>query len=301
MHETRQNGQHAHSDDHKPGRVHPSKREARDLRNNRVLLYLSIFITVLSLVGFFWLAGILDWRGSEGKFTLRVSYNCQNIPQTFTLHLGLAGENALARLSLNAENIDPSCNTVTVLSEPPAIKLTRFLYGNAIATEHSIFREGDNSAIASQDVFPLEAIRLGNTQRLELILAYERSSLLKYVGLSERYIAIETNIRTDQIDSPKSAAAGEIVFRLPEGFEVAESSIAGEFGNRADEWKVEIPESSFLDRPLVKVKIVNDRFARLDHIIDSSIAALLGVGVGGIITSYLALILLRRSHQQRSG
>lgn len=288
-------------DKHTPGKAHSNERDARDFRNNLALLYLSIFITLLSLAAFFWLAGILEWRGAEGRYILRVSYNCPSIPQTFTLYLDLANESALALLSINAENIDQSCKTVTVFSEPPAEKLTRELYGDAITTEHQIIVDRDNSATGSEDVFPLNAIRLGNTQRLELILAYKRSSLLRYVGLSERYTAIEVGILTNEIDSPRSAAAGQIVFRLPTGFEIAESSIAGKFGSLAGEWRVEVPESSILDRPLVKVKIVDDKLSRLDHIIDSSIAALLGVGVGGIITSYLALILLRRSHQQQSG
>ena len=58
-----------HAQVHRPTHVAAklNKQDAKDLRNNKALLYLSIFITVFSLAGFFWLAGILDWRGSEGK------------------------------------------------------------------------------------------------------------------------------------------------------------------------------------------------------------------------------------------
>jgi hypothetical protein len=43
----------------------------------------------------------------------------------------------------------------------------------------------------------------------------------------------------------------------------------------------------------VELSFKNDRLARLDHIIDSSIAAVLGVGAGGIMSAWLALRITR--------
>jgi len=92
-------------------------------------------------------------------------------------------------------------------------------------------------------------------------------------------------------------ASGDVTIRPPKGFEVAQSSIPGKFGRITGEWETEIPKD-YAGIPWLNMAMRNERLSRLDHILDSSIAALLGVGVGGILNAYLGLILLRRHHSK---
>jgi hypothetical protein len=292
--------------DSKSTRTPPKRKlgehEAKDVRNNLALLYLSILVTVLSLAGFFWLAGILDWRGSEGKYVLRISYDCDELLQKFNLTVDLENKVAVVSLGIYLDKpVDPSCKNVNVFSEPALLRIRRMDDYQTIPTDHKQSRS--DVGLESEDIFPLQTVqRADNPLRLQFILEYKRSALLEYIGFSERNILItaiiQTNRRTDELPVPINAN-GRITFRLPSGFQVAESSLSGYVGTSPQEWVVSIPASS-PDGPPLRVKMTNERFARLDHIIDSSIAALLGVGVGGIITAYLALILLRRSQARPS-
>jgi hypothetical protein len=58
-----------------------------------------------------------------------------------------------------------------------------------------------------------------------------------------------------------------------------------------DIWDIDL--SDFDQNQNVEVSFKNDRLARLDHIVDSSIAAVLGVGAGGMMSAWLALRITR--------
>jgi hypothetical protein len=291
----------------------PTEREAKDLRSNRALLYLSIFITVLSLVGFFWLAGVLELAGSPGEYTLIVTYDCPELPQKFDLTLSLFQDVVNAEVvitPLSATPMPMPCKSIQVVSRPPALRIRQqeiigrdysITEGEVIQTEHQVKPPADKWWGESVDKFPLQIIQDG-TRLWRFDIQYKRSSLLEYTNLSERNISINASFEKSQ-SSPQhvfpTEAEGSINLHLPLGFHVSESSIPGSVVNEFGEWGANIQEGGFIKPPL-RVKMVNDTYVRLEHIIDSSIAALLGVGVGGIISSYLALILLRRSHAQHS-
>jgi hypothetical protein len=99
-------------DDHKMRREvdlrDEQERERKDLRTNRVLMYVSILVTAVSLAAFFWLAGMLEWRGSEGKYVIGVAFDCDKgeTPEKFSLAVLLDGEDATILYDLNYAQID---------------------------------------------------------------------------------------------------------------------------------------------------------------------------------------------------
>jgi hypothetical protein len=74
--------------------------------------------------------------------------------------------------------------------------------------------------------------------------------------------------------------------RPPAGFYIA-SSQPPAVPKPNDIWDIDLSE--YDQNQKVEVSFKNDRLARLDHIIDSSIAAVLGVGAGGVMSAWLAL------------
>jgi hypothetical protein len=93
-----------------------------------------------------------------------------------------------------------------------------------------------------------------------------------------------------------SAMLGEKTMKLfltpPRGFDIVESIPPAERSSGSRVWAMQLKgeDASFLFR----VRLRNYDAARLDHIIDSSIAAVLGVAVGGMMNAYLPLVILRR-------
>ena len=131
----------------------------------------------------------------------------------------------------------------------------------------------------------------------EVGLRYKRRSLLEYVGLSERSIAMSFDFPVYTGPTPQQAG-GHVSVTPPSGFRVVESSLPGTPGLSDSDWEVDIPKT-LRGAPPLRLKMRDERRSRLDHILDSSIAVLLGIGVGGMANAYLALILLKRSHRHR--
>jgi hypothetical protein len=155
----------------------------------------------------------------------------------------------------------------------------------------------EHGSPSSEEVskIPFDKIREAGSG-IEFSLHMKRNSILHYTGLSERNMGIYMMFPVGRPDISRSAS-GDVRIRPPTGFEVAQSSVPGKFGRIVGEWETEIP-AAYSGIPWLRVTMRNEKLSRLDHIIDSSIAALLGVGVGGILNAYLALILLSRHHSK---
>ena len=91
-----------------------------------------------------------------------------------------------------------------------------------------------------------------------------------------------------------------MVFTLfpPERFDVVESSPAAEPTSSGRGWTMHLTsdDGTFLFRARMR----NFEGARLDHIIDSSIAGLLAVSAGGIVAAWLELAKLRPRSKETS-
>jgi hypothetical protein len=261
-------------------------------------MYLSVFVTVLSLLAFFWLAGVLDWRGSEGRYKLRVVYDCEKSasPQSFHLHVLLDREDAKVLydgVDFDLKKGEP-CKSIRIVSDPAILRVDDF-YNKPIAAERRDVPLITGAPSGRQDII-LSTAQFAATGH-DVGLLYKQSSLLEYVGLSERSMVMSLEFplyggHTGEL------AGGHVSITPPDGFKVVESSLPGAPGTSEPDWEVEIPKA-LRETPPLRLKMRNERLSRLDHILDSSVAALLGVGVGGMVNAYLALILLRRSHRHR--
>jgi hypothetical protein len=100
---------------------------------------------------------------------------------------------------------------------------------------------------------------------------------MRYTGLSEREFSIRLSfIRGGSVlqeDSDSHAGASE-------DFDVVEASSPAERSGNGRSWTLRLNSDDGDFR--VRARMRNFEAARLDHILDSSIAAVLGVAVGGI-------------------
>jgi hypothetical protein len=269
--------------------------DAKDIRNNKALMYVSVVVTVASLLAFFWLAGVLDWRGSKGVYFVNIQFDCdkQEGPKTFDLIVLLDKEDA--RVAYRNLLIDlakhDSCKTVRIISSPPITEVTGD-NDKPISTTHRVIPSGDGSPSDQEELtFPFPKVG-------DFALHYKRRSLLEYTGLSERSIVMFVYCSLTKNDGSTDYGAGSVTTRPPDGFQIVESSWPGSLGNIESQWEANISATRIAPPPL-RLRMRDDKLSRLDHILDSAVATLLGVGVGGIVNAYLALILLRRSHRHR--
>ena len=122
-------------------------------------------------------------------------------------------------------------------------------------------------------------------------VTFAPKTLMRYTGLSEREFALSLNLTRNNVVLHNRRTLSFSVIP-PTGFDVIESSPPAERDSSGRFWTMRL--SSNDGQFLVRVRLRNFETARLDHILDSSIAAVLGVAVGGVMTAYLALALLRR-------
>lgn len=136
---------------------------------------------------------------------------------------------------------------------------------------------------------PLQEAEIPSVNRLRL--QFVAGELLHYVGLGERDISLHLEVDIAQKDSFWTYPHRRLLqIRPPSGFYIA-SSLPPASLNPNDIWSIDL--SGYDQNQTVEVSFKSDRLARLDHIIDSSIAAVLGVGAGGIVSAWLALRITR--------
>ena len=123
------------------------------------------------------------------------------------------------------------------------------------------------------------------------VIKFERNSLLKYIGFSEREVVIQFYFDVGGVVL-RGKHDMELNIIPPDDFDVVESNPPGERAAGYPSWAAHLISDD--GRYLFRARLRNFDAARFDHILDFSIAAVLGVAVGGIMNSYLALILLRR-------
>jgi hypothetical protein len=276
--------------------LHELKTEAKELRTNRTLMYVSVFLTVICLLAFFWLVGILDWRGSESTLNLRITYDCSTSKGGTILRLStrkdpedsmlmILLDQDIATIAIN-NDVGPDfaklvgvCPYMTVKSFPAPIDVTDDS-GNVVTSQIQLPAKGSHSRDIEMK-FGVEKLFHKEDGNVAFRLHYKRKSLLGYTGLSERSFSMIY-----------PCGKCEVTLQPPTDFPIIESSYRAEEMN-GQSWFFRLTDESVSP---IRLKMRNERLARIDHIIDSSIAALLGVAVGGIVNAYLALILLRRSH-----
>lgn len=257
---------------------------------NRLFMVISGLLVVVSLAAFLWLAGVLEWRGSDGDSDISLTFQCDNpAPKGIWSIAFLNCEDSTVEVDLGSDagNLKQHCPTMTIRSarKPQAV----ISAGTADAP-------GDDQEIAARflpksigSLPPLQQAEIPTVERLKLQFA--AGELLQYVGLGERDASFHLEVNLAQkgsfLTSPESRT---LQIRPPAGFYIASSQPPAEL-NPNDIWNIDL--SKYDQNQKVDVSFRNDRLSRLDHIVDSSIAAVLGVGAGGIVSAWLALRITR--------
>lgn len=129
-----------------------------------------------------------------------------------------------------------------------------------------------------------------------LRLDFVAGGIPRYVGLGEREVSFHLHIRIAPEKGPgTSPKTRKLQIRPPEGFYLA-ASLPSATVSTNNIWDIDL---SNYDQA-VDLSFRNNKLSRLDHIVDSSIAALLGVGAGGLISAWLALRVARTNTRHSS-
>jgi hypothetical protein len=254
---------------------------------NRLFMLISGLLVIVSLTAFLWLAGVLEWRGSDGDSDVDVTLQCGNpAPEGIAAVTFLDFEDSTIEVDLGSDtdNLKQHCPTTIIRSTRKP---------QAVISAGEPDAPGDDEQIAAHflpksigSLPPLQQAEIPTVERLRL--QFIAGKLLHYVGLGERDVSLHLEVNLAQKDSFWTSPRSRILQIRPptELFYIASSQPPAEL-NPNDIWNIDL--SKFDQNQKVEVSFKNDRLARLDHIIDSSIAAVLGVGAGGIMSAWLAL------------
>lgn len=267
-----------------------AKTQKSEFLANRLFMLISSLLVLLSVAAFLWLAGVLEWRGSAGDNSIEVDLQCGNpAPKAISSIAFVDFENDTVEIDVvsDTDGWDHDC---------PNTKIRSSRMPRALVSAGTVDAPGGDaeipakfSPVALGGAPPIPEAVIPTVKRLRL--DFRHGELLQYVGLGERDFSLELKIYLAQRSSfwisPQSL---RLQVRPPQGFFLV-SSLPSASLSPNDIWTMDL---SAYDQS-VEATFKDDKLSRLDHIIDSSIAALLGVGAGGIMSAWLALRLTRSS------
>jgi hypothetical protein len=256
----------------------------------------SVVLATAAIAAFLWLAGILEWRGSDGDTVVTFSLTCDasaNPSGGEACGTAIDLSNRIeAFLDLGPRDIDKDTLNVNLgfetlsVDKPLAPILTQATGLQIISSrEFGPPRDGRVTRI-DQSWY---STRLQPAAPVQITFA--RTRLVRYIGLSERELSIRFQF-TRNVSFLHGRKTMKLTLHPPPGFEVVEASPPGERASGGRVWTMLLigDDGDFLFR----VRMRDFEAARLDHILDSSAAAVLGVAAGGVISAYVALMLLYR-------
>jgi hypothetical protein len=257
-------------------------------------MLVSGLLVAASLAAFLWLAGVLEWRGSSGNISIDVTLQCgTDLPSDIS---------SVAFLNLEESNVEvdiwSETNDLKTICPKARIRLSRM--PESVVSAGTVDAPGDDEPIAatfsSKSIGyspPLFEALISTVDRLRL--RFVDGKIPRYTGLGEQDISLHLDISiAPEKGTWTSPTSRTLQIRPPEGFYVATSRPPASFSEN-DIWTIDLAahNDQAIVNPAVEVSFKNERLSRLDHIIDSSIAAVLGVGAGGIISAWLALRIAR--------
>jgi hypothetical protein len=264
--------------------VTTKKERESEFLANRLFMLVSGLLIVVSLAAFLWLAGVLEWRGTNGDTEIDVKLQCNNpAPKGIWAISFLDGEDSTIEVDLGSDNeSDNETDNGDLRRYCPTTTIRSTRKPQAVISAGTVDAPGDDTEIEAHFLPksigfspPLQQAEIPTMDRLRL--QFITGELLHYVGLGEQDVSLhlEVDLAQNQI----------LQIRPPEEFYIASSQPPAVL-KPSDIWEIDLSE---YENQKVEVSFKNDKLARLDHIIDSSIAAVLGVGVGGIMSAWLAL------------
>jgi hypothetical protein len=271
----------------------------QDRRINLFFLYTCVLLTATAIGGFLWLTGIFDWRGSNGRTEVIIVFDCDG-------KLGDANYDVCDRALESDNQISVSLDLQHRYDENDTLNF----YFNKAPDGSDSLRPLITSAARIQIIssrsfeFPrYNAPKDARVSRIDknwystslppaaMAITFSNAALTRFTGLAEREFSIRLQfLRGGTVLRGKKELA--FVLIPPDDFDVVDASSPNERSGSGYVWTSRLANSD--GNFLIRARMRNFEAARLDHILDSSIAAVLGVAVGGILSAYLALVLLRR-------
>jgi hypothetical protein len=275
-------------------------RREPERRINLLFLAASSMLTAAIIGAFLWVAGVLDWRGSDGRTNLTLDFTCNGEPSAAARdacleRLKIANQIS-AFLNLQPRYAQRATFDIALGVEAPGDHILAPVLSRTTGLQIISDREfGVNAPSDGQDAQVTRIDWQWFSKRLQpsmpINMTFTRTSLMRYTGLSEREFTISLNF-TRNLTVLHETKTLRFSVIPPNGFDVVESSPPAERDSSGRFWAMQLvsDDGDFL----VRVRLRDFEAARLDHILDSSIAAVLGVAAGGVMTACLALALLRR-------
>jgi hypothetical protein len=268
----------------------------RERRVNLVFLATSATLTLVTVGAFFWVSGSLDFRGSDGRTNLEFIFQCdreasktepddcwKSLESTnkFEVNLDLEprhGQRDTLDVNLGFASLVDN-KLIQVLTKATKLQIiSNRAYDVSPAGQVTHSYEGNWSSTLLQPAMPAT-------------LTFVRGSLTHYTALSEREVTIAMDfVHGGTVFYGKRTLSLRVF--PPNGFDIVEASSSAERDSSGRYWTMQL--ASDTGDFVFRVRMRNFEAARLDHILDSSIAALLGVAAGGVMTACLSLALLRR-------
>jgi len=243
-------------------------------------------LVLLSFATFFWLSGILEWRGSNGELSALVILKCNHADaRDFDGDVFINFEEGSIDFigwSTKGKDIKEACPKTEIHSLPKP---------RAVLSLGTPDAPGDDKELAADfarftnpgGVLLWFKSEVDTQDRLEL--KFDPDAILKFTGLSERSASVDVKFVAAPQSTYYADFTHDLTIRPPEDFYLASSRPPGTAVGDVD-WKVSPGAYK------VEADFKNDRLVRLDHIIDSAIAAVLGVGVAGVMSAWLALRII---------
>lgn len=280
-----------------------------EIRINRIFILVAVCLIALAFAAFFWLAGVLEWRGTSAETQVRLTLECKDLTKagkTFDAVIDLdvdedEGGTTSIQFGLSAADDDefrPACQRITIETSRAPLRLIDAGTVDAPGDDQEIRVQGDAAPGGGQTPFYQARHGLANpfytatfTAVPRLKLVYRRDELMRFVGLSEREVEFSFSAAVRSSDhAGLQSKRLTFAIRPPENFSVASSDIPLKL-EESRFWGTD----TFIQGNTNSVSLKNSSKARLDHILDASISAVLGAGVGALLASWLNLKIKQSS------
>lgn len=281
-----------------------------EVRVNWFFIAVALSLMTVALVAFFWLAGVLEWRGTSAGTDIRLVLECKDLSKLtrqFDVAIDLeddedAGHASAVEFSLSTEDDEfrSACQRIEIQTSRLPLRLVDA--GSIDAPGDDQFIHVQTDVGVSESGTPLFQSRVGLSEpfytatidaapRLKFLFLHDE--LMRFVGLSEREVGFSFSVSVKGAGQPGLHTKSlTFALRPPENFSVSSSDVPLKLeGHRY--WATE----TFIQGEANSVSLKNSSLARLDHILDASISALFGAGVGALLASWLNLRVKKLSQK----
>jgi hypothetical protein len=167
------------------------ERESESLAN-RLFMLVSGLLILVSLAAFLWLAGVLEWRGSDAESNIDVTVQCDNpAPKDISATTFLNFEDSTIEVDLeSAGSLREHCPTMAIRSTRKPQAAIRAGTPDAPGDDEQIAAHFLPKAVGALP--PMQEAEIPTVKRLRL--QFIAGELQHYVGLGERDMSLHLEL-----------------------------------------------------------------------------------------------------------